>query len=83
VPPSLAQAWLPLQLAWKRPWWEVAALPEDVDDEAAFRQEMRCAHTLLLGRLVSIAAASGGKALPPLHGMHSLGCAAAPAWRRR
>jgi len=35
---ALQRAWMPLQAGWKAAWWHAVALPEDVDDEAAFRQ---------------------------------------------
>lgn len=38
---ALLQAWLPFHLGWKAAWWQCVALPEDVDDEAGFREEIR------------------------------------------
>lgn len=40
---ALKAAWLPFASGWKRVWWESVAVPPDVDDEAAFRQQLRCA----------------------------------------
>lgn len=35
---ALQRAWRPFAAAWKAPWWECVAVPEDVSDGAAFRQ---------------------------------------------
>ena len=39
---------MPLGAGWKAAWWDAVALPEDVDDEAAFRQGQ---HLSLISRL--------------------------------
>lgn len=39
---ALLQVWLPFAVGWKRLWWESVAVPEDVDDEQAFRAQLRC-----------------------------------------
>lgn len=35
---ALIQAWRPFAAGWKTTWWECVATPDDVTDEAAFRQ---------------------------------------------
>ncbi|KAJ9521056.1 hypothetical protein QJQ45_022775 [Haematococcus lacustris] len=58
---ALAQAWLPLGVGWKAAWWEAVAVPEDVQDEAAFREELRALAAdslqLLVAALPGVAAA--------------------------
>lgn len=34
---ALQGAWKPFGVAWKAPWWNCVAVPEDVSDEAGFR----------------------------------------------
>ncbi|KAK9805419.1 hypothetical protein WJX73_003394 [Symbiochloris irregularis] len=38
---ALQQAWLPFAVGWKAVWWESIAVPEDIEDEATFRAELR------------------------------------------
>uniref|UniRef100_A0A7S3VR10 SET domain-containing protein n=1 Tax=Dunaliella tertiolecta TaxID=3047 RepID=A0A7S3VR10_DUNTE len=38
---ALLEAWMPLSMGWKRLWWESVAVPEDVEDEQAFRQQLK------------------------------------------
>ncbi|KAK9835164.1 hypothetical protein WJX81_002351 [Elliptochloris bilobata] len=40
---ALRAAWLPFAVAWKAPWWECVARPDDVSaaEEGAFRAELR------------------------------------------
>ncbi|XP_050208401.1 histone-lysine N-methyltransferase ATXR2 [Mercurialis annua] len=37
----LLEAWKPVSVGHKRRWWECISLPNDVDDEIAFRMEVR------------------------------------------
>lgn len=39
---ALLAAWQPYAFAWKRAWWESVAVPDDVEDEEAFRLQLRC-----------------------------------------
>ena len=40
---ALERAWLPFAVGWKAVWWECVAVPDDVDDEEAFRTgELAC-----------------------------------------
>lgn len=38
---ALQDSWAPLKHAWKVVWWEGIAIPDDVDDEAAFVQDLQ------------------------------------------
>ncbi|BDA42304.1 probable SET and MYND domain-containing protein 5 [Coccomyxa sp. Obi] len=38
---ALQRAWRPYAAAWKAPWWECVAIPEDVTDADAFRSDLR------------------------------------------
>ena len=53
---ALQAAWTPFAAAWRAPWWECVAAPEDVADAAGFRQgapPAAWAPTLLLAGLLS------------------------------
>lgn len=39
---ALQLAWRPYAAAWKAPWWECVAIPEDVSDAQAFRAGESC-----------------------------------------
>jgi hypothetical protein len=38
---ALLHAWQPFSAGWKAPWWGALAVPADVDDERAFRRQLR------------------------------------------
>ncbi|KAL0052681.1 hypothetical protein WJX82_005986 [Trebouxia sp. C0006] len=38
---ALLKGWQPYRMGWKKLWWECVACPEDVEDEQAFRQELK------------------------------------------
>eukprot|EP00798_Chlamydomonas_sp_ICE-L_P030341 gene30341-35341_t len=35
------EAWLPFAMGWKQVWWECVAVPEDVDNEGEFREQLK------------------------------------------
>ena len=43
---ALQEAWKPFKVAWKAPWWDSAATPEDMTPEA-FREGRLSSHTQL------------------------------------
>ncbi|DBA82713.1 TPA: hypothetical protein ACH3X1_006947 [Trebouxia sp. C0004] len=38
---ALMKGWRPYRMGWKKVWWECVACPEDVEDEQAFRRELK------------------------------------------
>lgn len=38
---ALLAAWQPYQFGWKRCWWESMAVPDDVEDEEEFREQLK------------------------------------------
>ena len=40
---DLRSAWTPFQAVHKKVWWELVPMPDDLDDEEAWRQQLRCA----------------------------------------
>jgi hypothetical protein len=68
---ALLEAWRPFQVAWKAPWWDCVAVPEDVDDEAGFRTGKGTSHSALCSATPAALATPFCTTLSPLAAGHS------------
>ena len=68
---ALLEAWKPFQVAWKAPWWDCVAVPEDVDDEAGFRTGKGTSHSALCSATPAALATPFCTTLSPLAAGHS------------